>query len=165
MNSQVTEFNSVSQLARYLNVSRKTVYDRAKRDGISLNGVYSDDQLKSLRRKSVRSVNVDKRNDSIQKETELYTSFASDLVDNLQKDNSEFQKIIDNYVEQLNTKDSQISKLHILLDQSQQLQLDLQRQLNEQKELSLEHEQDVVELKQKLTKNDRKGFWSCFFGN
>ena len=70
MDEKETFFNSVTELSKHLCISRKTLYERAKRDGIELNGSYTQSELDSLKIKGSKSVSETKVNNSSQKETE-----------------------------------------------------------------------------------------------
>lgn len=68
-----TFFNSVTELSKHLGISRKTLYERAKRDGIELHGSYTQNELDSLRIKGNKSVLETKVNDHSQKRNRTET--------------------------------------------------------------------------------------------
>ncbi|WP_419155037.1 hypothetical protein [Weissella minor] len=168
------DFNTITDLAKYLGVSRKTLYKRAEEHNINLSGSYSTDDLSLLgsktahqsNKKSVTTVtsDINKGNTSSKHQTHQNTPLNSELrsqINDLKNDKIFLQKEIE-------SKNKTISETTKLLDQAQQLQLDLQNKLNhsEQERLSLlstsqqltdtnarvdEQEKTIAELESQIT--------------
>ena len=144
-------YKSVKALANELDVSRTTLYKRAKLNGIELTGNYTSQQIEQLK-------TVQPKMDTEQK-TEHF-----------------FQSEIQRLSSQLTVKDEQIAELNQqlkqaqkLADQAQQLQLKAQLQLEaeQQKVLALETElqqEEVVSEASAKGAENKKGFWRRIFG-
>ena len=144
-------YKSVKALANELDVSRTTLYKRAKLNGIELNGIYTSQQIEQL--KTVQP-----------------------KMDTEQKNEHFFQSEIQRLSSQLTFKDEQIAELNQqlkqaqkLADQAQQLQLKTQLQLEaeQQKVLALETELQQEEVVSEASANgaeNKKGFWRRIFG-
>lgn len=144
-------YKSVKALADELEISRTTLYKRAKLNGIELTGNYTSQQIEQL--KTVQS-----------------------KMDTEQKNEHFFQSEIQRLSSQLTVKDEQIAELNQqlkqaqkLADQAQQLQLKTQLQLEseQQKVLALETELQQEEVVSEASANgaeNKKGFWRRIFG-
>ena len=144
-------YKSVKALADELEISRTTLYKRAKLNGIELTGNYTSQQIEQL--KTVQS-----------------------KMDTEHKDEHFFQSEIQRLSSQLTVKDEQIAELNQqlkqaqkLADQAQQLQLKTQLQLEaeQQKVLALETELQQEEVLSESSANgaeNKKGFWRRIFG-
>ncbi|MCS9992718.1 hypothetical protein EFL69_06445 [Weissella confusa] len=155
-------YKSVKALADELEISRTTLYKRAKLNGIELTGNYTSQQIEQL--KTVQS-----KMDTEQKNEQF-------SVQNEYKDEHFFQSEIQRLSSQLTVKDEQIAELNQqlkqaqkLADQAQQLQLKTQLQLEaeQQKVLALETELQQDEVVSEASANgakNKKGFWRRIFG-
>ena len=155
-------YKSVKALADELEISRTTLYKRAKLNGIDLNGIYTSQQIEQL--KTVQ----------FKMDTEQKTEHFAEQ--NEHKDEHFFQSEIQRLSSQLTVKDEQISELNQqlkqaqkLADQAQQLQLKAQLQLEseQQKVLALETELQQEEVVSEASANaaeNKKGFWRRIFG-
>ncbi|QYU58997.1 hypothetical protein K1728_12055 (plasmid) [Weissella confusa] len=166
MDEKETFFNSVTELSKHLGISRKTLYERAKRDGIDLNGSYTQNELDSLRIKGNKSVSGTKVNDNSQKETEQNDTA---LLDALRTQISMLEADKERLYSELDTRNKHIDELNKQVDQSQQLQLKTQLQLEaeQQKVLALETElkqDDIIEETDQPEVEEKKSFWGRIFG-
>lgn len=149
------KFSSISNLSKYLQVSRTTLYKRAKEHDITLSGVYSDEQLKKLsgvQQLNTKTEQVEQLNGHIEQKSEHFEQEITFL----KKQLSDQNKYVDLIINQLKEKDSQIGLLNKNLDQAQQLQLIAEQRLTETKSTLIEY--------QKKEKNTKKGFWNKLFG-
>ncbi|MDI6554188.1 replication initiation protein [Leuconostoc falkenbergense] len=149
------KFSSISNLSKYLQVSRTTLYKRAKEHNITLSGVYSDEQLKKLsgvQQLNTKTEQVEQLNGHIEQKSEHFKQEITFL----KKQLSDQNKYVDFIINQLKEKDSQIGLLNKNLDQAQQLQLIAEQRLTETKSTLIEY--------QKQEKNTKKGFWNKLFG-
>jgi hypothetical protein len=167
MDENKTLFNSVTDLSKYLGLSRKTLYDRAKRDGIVLDGSYTKDELDSLRIKGNKSVSEAKVNGRSQKETGDKQNDTT-LIDALKSQISLLELDKERLYSELDTRNKHIDELNKQVDQSQQLQLKTQVQLESEqhKVLTLEMElkqEDIVEETSYPGSDDKKGFLRKLF--
>ena len=142
------KFSSISNLSKYLKVSRTTIYKRAKENNITLSGVYSDEQLKKL--SVVQHLNT--KNEQVEQKNEHFEQEITFL----KKQLSDQNKHVDLIINQLKEKDNQIGLLNKNLDQAQQLQLIAEQRLTETKSALIEY--------QKKENNIKKGFWNKLFG-
>jgi len=145
------KFNSISELAEHLKISRTTLYRRANLSDIDLTGVYSDEQLKLL--SSVHQT-VQKLNSSTEQTGQL-SEQTEQQIKFLNKEISAKDKQIKFLSDQLKEKDLQISLLNKNLDQAQQLQLIAEKRLTETKDNLIEY--------QEKENHTKKGFWSKIF--
>ena len=155
-------YKSVKALADELEISRTTLYKRAKLNGIELTGNYTSQQIEQLK-------TVQFKMDTEQKNEQF-------VEQNEHKDEHFFQSEIQRLSSQLTVKDEQISELNQqlkqaqkLADQAQQLQLKAQLQLEseQQKVLALETELQQEEVVSEASANgaeNKKGFWRRIFG-
>ena len=155
-------YKSVKALADELEISRTTLYKRAKLNGIELTGNYTSQQIEQL--KTVQP----------KMDTEHKTEHFAEQ--NEHKDEHVFQSEIQRLSSQLTVKDEQIAELNQqlkqaqkLADQAQQLQLKTQLQLEseQQKVLALETELQQEEVVSEASTNgaeNKKGFWRRIFG-
>ena len=155
-------YKSVKALADELEISRTTLYKRAKLNGIELTGNYTSQQIEQLK-------TVQFKMDTEQKNEHF-------SVQNEHKDEHFFQSEIQRLSSQLTVKDEQIAELNQqlkqaqkLADQAQQLQLKTQLQLEaeQQKVLALETELQQDEVVSEASANgakNKKGFWRRIFG-
>lgn len=149
------KFSSISNLSKYLQVSRTTLYKRAKEHNIKLSGVYSDEQLKKLsgvQLLNTKTEQVEHLNGHIERKNEHFEQEITFL----KKQLSDQNKYVDLIINQLKEKDNQIGLLNKNLDQAQQLQLIAEQRLTETKSTLIEYQE-----KEKKTK---KGFWNKLFG-
>lgn len=156
-------FESVKALADELGVSRTTLYKRAKENGIQLTGTYTQEQFDKLMGVQLKT-NAEHDNEQTNEQGERINEQPVDTA-------------IQALSEQLTVKDEQIAELNRrleqaqkLVDQSQQLQLKTQLQLEteQQKVLSLETElkqDDIVEETDTSESDNKKGFWRRVFGS
>ena len=155
-------YKSVKALADELEISRTTLYKRAKLNGIELTGNYTSQQIEQL--KTVQSkMDTEQKNEQFAEQNE-------------HKDEHVFQSEIQRLSSQLTVKDEQIAELNQqlkqaqkLADQAQQLQLKAQLQLEaeQQKVLALETELQQEEVVSEASANgaeNKKGFWRRIFG-
>ena len=155
-------YKSVKALADELEISRTTLYKRAKLNGIELTGNYTSQQIEQL--KTVQSkMDTEQKNEQFVEQNE-------------HKDEHFFQSEIQRLSSQLTVKDEQIAELNQqlkqaqkLADQAQQLQLKTQLQLEaeQQKVLALETELQQEEVVSEASANgaeNKKGFWRRIFG-
>lgn len=155
-------YKSVKALADELEISRTTLYKRAKLNGIELTGNYTSQQIEQL--KTVQSkMDTEQKNEQFVEQNE-------------HKDEHFFQSEIQRLSSQLTVKDEQIAELNQqlkqaqkLADQAQQLQLKTQLQLEseQQKVLALETELQQEEVVSEASTNgaeNKKGFWRRIFG-
>ena len=155
-------YKSVKALADELEISRTTLYKRAKLNGIELTGNYTSQQIEQL--KTVQSkMDTEQKNEQFAEQNE-------------HKDEHFFQSEIQRLSSQLTVKDEQIAELNQqlkqaqkLADQAQQLQLKAQLQLEseQQKVLALETELQQEEVGLEASTNgveNKKGFWRRIFG-
>lgn len=151
MDNHSNSFESVTELAEYLNISRKTLYQRSKKHNIALSGKYTNDEIKTLSSKVSPTVSNPKGNSKQSKVT-----IESDTILELKRqiDSITADKIF--LQSELQTKNNQIDQLNKQVDQAQQLQLIAEQRLTEER-------QKVIELSE--TQAPQKGFWSRLFGN
>ena len=155
-------YKSVKALADELEISRTTLYKRAKLNGIELTGNYTSQQIEQL--KTVQSkMDTEQKNEQFAEQNEY-------------KDEHFFQSEIQRLSSQLTVKDEQIAELNQqlkqaqkLADQAQQLQLKTQLQLEaeQQKVLALETELQQDEVVSEDSANgakNKKGFWRRILG-
>ncbi|MCM6832427.1 replication initiation protein [Leuconostoc mesenteroides] len=145
------KFNSISELAEHLKISRTTLYRRANLSDINLTGVYSDEQLELLSsvQPTVQQLNsLTEQTGQLSEQTEQQIKF-------LNKEISAKDKQIKFLSDQLKEKDLQISLLNKNLDQAQQLQLIAEQRLTETKDNLIEY--------QEKENHTKKGFWSRLF--
>ena len=155
-------YKSVKALADELEISRTTLYKRAKLNGIELTGNYTSQQIEQL--KTVQSkMDTEQKNEQFAEQNE-------------HKDEHFFQSEIQRLSSQLTVKDEQIAELNQqlkqaqkLADQAQQLQLKTQLQLEseQQKVLALETELQQEKVVSEASANgaeNKKGFWRRIFG-
>mgnify|MGYP002648313299 CR=1 FL=1 len=166
MNNNETFFNTVTELAKHLEISRKTLYERAKRDGIELNGSYTQEELDLLRLKKGKSVTDTKVNSHLQNETQSKHNETESL-DILKSQIAALEQDKDRLYSELESRNKHIDELNKQVDQAQQLHLKTQIQLeNEQKKLlDIEKKSDNNDAVEKpLEPNKRRGFWGKLFG-
>lgn len=152
-------YENVEELADELDISRATLYRRAKLADIKLAEIkqgISDTDLDKLR-KSSPIVKSESQGDEIAR----YKKRIADLSDELKRRDNEIDKIKTDYhdaVSHNNEREkellTQLSEAHELLNQQQRLQLATQE--------SLDSKTKQLEMS---TKNEKKGFWSRLFGN
>lgn len=145
------KFNSISELAEHLKISRTTLYKRANLSDINLTGVYSDEQLELLSsvHQTVQLLNSStEQTGQLSEQTEQQIKF-------LNKEISAKDKQIKFLSDQLKEKDLQISLLNKNLDQAQQLQLIAEQRLTETNKTLIEY--------QEKENQPKKGFWQRLF--
>lgn len=145
------KFNSISELAEHLKISRTTLYRRANLSDIDLTGVYSNEQLELL--SSVQPT-VQQLNSSTEQTGQL-SEQTEQQIKFLNKEVSAKDKQIKFLSDQLKEKDLQISLLNKNLDQAQQLQLIAEQRLTETKDTLIEYQGNE--------NNAKKGFWHKLF--
>ena len=145
------EFNSISELAEHLKISRTTLYKRANLSDIDLTGVYSNEQLDLLSsvHPTVQQLNSStEQTGRLSEQTEQQIKFLNIEI-------SAKDKQIKLLSGQLKEKDLQIGLLNKDLDQAQQLQLIAEQRLTETKDNLIEY--------QEKENHTKKGFWSRLF--
>lgn len=152
-------YENVEELADELDISRATLYRRAKLADIKLAEIkqgISDTDLDKLR-KSSPIVKSESQGDEIAR----YKKRIADLSDELKRRDNEIDKIKTDYHDALSHNNerekellAQLSEAHELLNQQQRLQLATQE--------SLDSKTKQLEMS---TKNEKKGFWVRLFGN
>lgn len=152
-------YENVEELADELDISRATLYRRAKLADIKLAEIkqgISDTDLDKLR-KSSPIVKSESQGDEIAR----YKKRIADLSDELKRRDNEIDKIKTDYHDAVyhnNEREkellTQLSEVHELLNQQQRLQLATQE--------SLDSKTKQLEMS---TKNEKKGFWVRLFGN
>lgn len=152
-------YENVEELADELDISRATLYRRAKLADIKLAEIkqgISDTDLDKLR-KSSPIIKSESQGDEIAR----YKKRIADLSDELKRRDNEIDKIKTDYhdaVSHNNEREkellTQLSEAHELLNQQQRLQLATQE--------SLDSKTKQLEMS---TKNEKKGFWARLFGN
>lgn len=145
------QFNSISELAKYLKISRTTLYRRANYSDIDLTGIYSKEQLELLSSVQPTVQQLNTQTEQIEHSTEQ----VEQKIKFLNKEISEKNNHINLISDQLKEKDLQISLLNKHLDQSQQLQLIAEQRLTETKNVLIEYQEQENQPK--------KGFWSRLF--
>ncbi|MBD9367023.1 replication initiation protein [Leuconostoc mesenteroides] len=145
------KFNSISELAEHLKISRTTLYRRANLSDIDLTGVYSAEQLELL---SSIHPTVQQLNSSTEQTGQL-SEQTEQQIKFLNKEVSAKDKQIKLLSGQLKEKDLQISLLNKHLDQAQQLQLIAEQRLTETKDTLIEYQGNE--------NNAKKGFWHRLF--
>lgn len=155
-------YKSVKALADELEISRTTLYKRAKLNGIELTGNYTSQQIEQLKTVQFK-MDTEQKNEQFAEQNE-------------HKDEHVFQSEIQRLSSQLTVKDEQIAELNQqlkqaqkLADQAQQLQLKAQLQLEaeQQKVLAWETELQQEEVVSEASANgaeNKKGFWRRIFG-
>ena len=148
-------FESIKALANELGMSRTTLYKRAKDNDIELSGTYTQEQIDKL-------MGVHLKTDSEHKNEQG----NEQSVDSAIKSLSEQLTVKDDQIAELNRRLEQAQKL---VDQSQQLQLKTQLQLEaeQQKVLVLETElkqDDIIEETDQPEVKEKKTFWGRLFG-
>ncbi|WP_349551466.1 replication initiation protein [Leuconostoc pseudomesenteroides] len=146
------KFNSISELAEHLKISRTTLYKRANLSDIDLTGVYSNEQLDLLSsvHPTVQQLNRStEQTGQLSEQTEQQIKF-------LNKEISAKDKQINLLSDQLKEKDLQISLLNKNLDQAQQLQLIAEQRLTETNKTLIAY--------QEKENDPKKGFFSRIFG-
>lgn len=152
-------YENVEELADELDISRATLYRRAKLADIKLAEIkqgISDIDLDKLRKSSPIV-----KNESQGDEIARYKKRIADLSDELKRRDIEIDKIRTDYhdaVSHNNEREkellTQLSETHELLNQQQRLQLATQELLDSKtKQLEMS------------TKNEKKGFWARLLGN
>ena len=145
------KFNSISELAEHLKISRTTLYKRANLSDINLTGVYSDEQLELL---SSAHQTVQQLNSSTEQTGQL-SEQTEQQIKFLNKEISAKDNQIKFLSDQLKEKDLQISLLNKNLDQAQQLQLIAEQRLTETNKTLIEY--------QEKENQPKKGFWQRLF--
>ena len=157
--SGLKQFETTTELIKYLGIPRPTFYRRAQKLGISTTkGQYTQQELEQLKRPL--------SNAGSKNSTEQLRS--SDTVSVLMQQLETANETIRNQAEQ-------IKEANKIADQAQRLQSDLQQQLRNVS-LLIETKQDIdnsdridqlikenEELKQKLAIEKTRGFWNRFF--
>lgn len=157
MNNNETFFNSVTELAKHLGISRKTLYERAKRDGIELNGSYTQEELNLLRLKKSKNVTDTKVNNHSRNETQNKHN-ETELVDVMKAQIVVLEQDKDRLYSELESRNKHIDELNKQVDQAQQLQLLAENRLSEEHQLRIETEN------LNSTLSNKKSFWKRLFG-
>lgn len=145
------KFNTISELAEHLKISRTTLYRRANLSDIDLTGVYSDEQLELLSsvHQTVQQLNSStEQTGQLSEQTEQQIKFLNTEI-------SAKDKQIKFLSDQLKEKDLQISLLNKHLDQAQQLQLIAEQRLTETKDTLIEYRENE--------NNSKRSFWHRLF--
>lgn len=152
MNSSINTFESITELAEHLNISRKTLYQRAKKHNIALTGKYSTEEIEKLSSRVSPTVTPNKGNSKQQKVTD-----DSNTIIELKEQIKAINLDKDFLRQEIQVKNSQINQLNKQVDQAQQLQLIAEQRLND------EH-QKVIELSERQNNDQpKKGFWARLF--
>jgi len=151
-------FESVKSLADELEISRTTLYKRAKDNDIELTGTYTQEQIDKLMGVHLKMNNEHKDE---QKHEQVEQSVNSAM-----KTLSEQLTVKDDQITELNRRLEQAQEL---VNQAQQLQLKTQLQLDaeQQKVLALETElkqEDIIEETEQPEVKEKKGLWGRIFG-
>jgi len=151
-------FESVKSLADELEISRTTLYKRAKDNDIELTGTYTQEQIDKLMGVHLKMNNEHKDE---QKHEQVEQSVNSAM-----KTLSEQLTVKDDQITELNRRLEQAQEL---VNQAQQLQLKTQLQLDaeQQKVLALETElkqEDIIEETEQPEVKEEKGLWGRIFG-
>ena len=152
------KFNSISELAEHLKISRTTLYKRANLSDINLTGVYSDEQLELLSsvHQTVQQLNSStEQTGQLSEQTGQLSEQTEQQIKFLNKEISAKNKQIKFLSDQLKEKDLQISLLNKNLDQAQQLQLIAEQRLTETNKTLIEY--------QEKENQPKKGFWHRLF--
>lgn len=150
------KYSSVKELAEHLNISRTTLYKRAKSHNIKLNGRYTNEQLNML-----QSINADDLSTKVNIKAEQNEHENEQIEQSTEHENEQInnEKILINQLEvkdgQINVLTERLAQAQKALDQAQQLQLIAEQRLTD------EH-QKVIELSEQNLKN--KNFWQKLFG-
>lgn len=155
-------FESIKALANELGMSRTTLYKRAKDNDIELSGTYTQEQIDKLMGVHL-SMDSEHKDEQASEQTEQVNEQS---VDSAIKALSEQLTVKDDQIAELNRR---LEQAHKLVDQSQQLQLKTQLQLEaeQQKVLALETElkqDDIIEETDQPEVKEKKGFWVRLFG-
>lgn len=139
---------TIIELTKLLNVSKPTVYSRAKALKIDLSGSYTDDEIERLKQsRRAKNSKVNKRKVKLSKDANFTHNFT---------EKNSLEKALRDQIKQLNAqlkvKDAQIKDANQLADQAQKLQADLQAKLNNSN-------QRLIELESKAS----RGFWYNLF--
>ncbi|MCS8588296.1 replication initiation protein [Leuconostoc citreum] len=152
------KFNSISELAEHLKISRTTLYKRANLSDINLTGVYSDEQLELLSsvHQTVQQLNSStEQTGQLSEQTGQLSEQTEQQIKFLNKEISAKDNQIKFLSDQLKEKDLQISLLNKNLDQAQQLQLIAEQRLTETNKTLIEY--------QEKENQPKKGFWHRLF--
>lgn len=139
---------TITELTKLINVSKPTVYSRAKALNIDLDGSYTDAEIERLKQsRRPRNSKVGKGKVKLSKDDNFTHNFTkNNLVE------TELRTQIKQLNAQLKIKDAQIKEANQLADQAQKLQADLQAKLNTSN-------QRLIELESKAS----HGFWYKLF--
>lgn len=164
------------ELANNIGISRATLYNRAKAFSIDLNIELSPEQIKALRTnipvKKETKVEVlhPKNEDKVSNHLDSFSKHSLDTFRQLSTQNEQLSEQINKLFEQLSAKDKQLENKDIqltsaqkLIDQSQQLQLDLQHQLAQSEQNKSQLLIENKELSEHLQEKN-KSFWQKLFG-
>ncbi len=167
------------ELANKIGISRATLYNRAKAFSIDLNIELTPEQIKSLQtntpvKKETKVEILHPRTEQLEDEMSNHLDTSSkhylDTFIHLSTQNEQLSEQINKLFEQLSAKDKQLENKDIqltsaqkLIDQSQQLQLDLQRQLAQSEQNKSQLLIEKKELSDNLNRNN-KSFCQKFFG-
>lgn len=151
-------FKSISSLADYIGITRKTLYERAKVNRISLSGSYNDEQMELLKTR----IGINKQNKHVQ------------YLRAIEKENELLKCQIMNKDKEIIMLNKHIKKAQILISQSQQLQLIAEKKIAAL-EAPKQTEDDADQNKESpvtsapkgpilpSTDNQKRGFWHKFF--
>lgn len=136
------EFKTASELIRYLDIPRPTLYRRAKKLGISLtNGTYTEDELEALKQP------LPNRPDTNQDKVDVSA---------LQQQLTTLRETVETQKQQLDVKDKQIEQANQATLAAQILQKDVQNRLDEIN--------NRLEITMEQVQKPKQGFWARLFG-
>lgn len=136
------EFKTASELIRYLDIPRPTLYRRAKKLDISLTkGTYTEDELEALKQP------LPNRPDNSQDKVDVSA---------LQQQLATLRETVETQKQQLDVKDKQIEQANQATLAAQILQKDVQNRLDEIN--------NRLEITMEQVQKPKQGFWARLFG-
>jgi len=171
------------ELAQHIGIGKTTLYKRANKFEINLNKPLTDEQITALRDnapvkifikpETLRSSSNEFSEQKIDKCSNTFEQSSEHLFTQNEQLSEQINKLFRQLTtkdEQIKNKDIQLSKAHEtitttqkLIDQSQQLQLDLQQKItqnnSEFEQLKLENKM----IQEELTQEKTKSFWQKLF--
>lgn len=165
------KFNSVTELAKELNLSRGTIYRRAKAQGIDLNDVdqgLTDDQLDLLRTELPKGVKTNageksKKTQESNENTKQLKEQIKTLQNTIAQKETQINELLQQNKNETERNAGREQELIQLVDQSQRLQLTAQQKLEntkaEMQEIESKDEQNGEQ------EQSKKGIWARIFKN
>lgn len=145
INKSKQQFKSVSELAEYIGVTRKTLYERAKANKIILSGNYNEAQMDILRSRR-----------KVKKKTEQNNQKETKPLNSIQAENQFLKNQINNKDKEIAMLNNHIKQSHILINQAQQLQLMAEKKIATL-EAPKQAEDDVYQDKDSPVSSVQKG--------